>query len=641
MSTQTNAMPPFQQWQNSYGYDNSPDHYALQHGIYEGTAKILNSMNDSNRFLSGEVNSLAKDVSESNARLTNTVENHAIGIREAVDRSALTNGNAIERTAAVTQTAIERVAGENRMTTVVADAASRQAAADTARDIMRAVDHTSSSGLATTERVGYQLASAVERNGSQGMSTTERTNSQLALAIERNGSNSMSATDRVGSQLSTAVERNGGNMMTAIERVAGEGRMTTTVTDAASRQAAADQSRDLAIAIERNGANSVNASNSQGTLLLGAIERNAGESRMTTVTAAGQTDSKLTDVRHSIINSVNSAESEVTAAVNRGTNELLNVNAQNFSTLLTASNTVGWENRTALNAGFTTVMSEALKSKGDITLQNANNYASLLLENQKVHHQNLLNTNENFSSIQLETQKMKEYLSAKGDNQFAVNQLEQQKVKADLAHQAANNFSINQLESQKVRSDLAQQASSHFSMNQLELQKTKEYLSSKGDNHYASLLLEGQKNKSDLAQQAATHFSISQLEAQKIKESLAAQLAEAKYEALKSQNMIVEKIGDCCCDVKQKIDTIDRDRLRDNLTVANNDNSLLKVVELAQTFGGAGFGWGGRGGYERGHHRDGDRNYYYYNDRDDRRHDDRRGDDRRGDDRGGRGDDRH
>jgi len=613
MSTQTTAMPPFQQWQNSYGYDNSPDHYALQHGIYEGTAKILNSMNDSNRFLSGEVNSLAKDVSESNARLTNTVENHSIGIREAVDRSALTNGNAIERTAAVTQTAIERVAGENRMTTVVADAASRQAAADTARDIMRAIDHTSSSGLATTERVGYQLASAVDRNGAQGMSTTERTNSQLALAIERNGSNTMGATERVGSQLSTAVERNGGNIMTAIERVAGEGRMTTTVTDAASRQAAADQSRDLAIAIERNGANSVNASNAQGTLLLGAIERNAGESRMTTVTSAGQTDAKMTDIRHSIINSITNAESELSASVNRGTNEILNANAQNFNTLLTASNSVGWENRAAINAGFTSTMTEALKSKSEITLQNANNYASILLENQKVHHQNLLNTNENFSSVMLETQKMKEYLSAKGDNQFAVNQLEQQKIRSDLAHQASTNFSINQLE----------------------LQKTKEYLSSKGDNHYASLLLEGQKNKSDLAQQAATHFSISQLEAQKIKESLSAQLAEAKYEALKSQNLIVEKIGDCCCEVKQKIDTIDRDRLRDNLTVANNDNSLLKVVELAQTLG-----WGNRGGYERGHHRDGDRNYYYYNDRDDRRHDDRR-DDRRGDDRGGRGDDRH
>lgn len=531
MSTPTSAMPPYPQWQPSYAYDPSHEIYGLQ--------------------------------------------------------------NAIERTAAVTQTAIERVAGDNRMTTVVADAASRQAAADTARDIMRNIDH----------------------QGSLGTSTTERTNAQLALAIERNGSNGLSTTERIGNQLGVSVERNGGNIMTAIERVAGEGRMTTTVTDAASRQANADSARDLAIAIERNGANAVNSSASQGTLLLGAIERNAGESRMTTVTSAGQTDAKMTDIRHSIINSVNQSEAETVAAVNRGTNELLNITGQNFNTLLTASNTVGWENRTAINNGMANVLTEALKSKGEVTLQNANNHAILLLENQKIHHQSLLNINDNFSSLQLETQKMKEYLSAKGDNQFAINQLEQQKVKADLAQQASTNFAINQLEQQKV----------------------KEYLSSKGDNHYASLLLEGQKNKSDLAQQAATHFSISQLEAQKIKESLAAQLAEAKYEALKSQNIIVEKMGECCCEVKEKIDNVDRDRLRDNLTVANNDNSLLKVVELAQAFGGRFGGWGDRGhGYERGHRDEGDRNYYYYNDR---RGDDRHGYDRRGDDR--RGDDRH
>ena len=112
MSAQTTALPPFQQWQNSYGYENPYDAQSLQHAIYSGTGKVLSSMNDSNRFLSGEVNSLSKDIYESNAKLSNTVENHSIGIREAVDRSALTNGNAIERTAGITQSAIERVAGE-------------------------------------------------------------------------------------------------------------------------------------------------------------------------------------------------------------------------------------------------------------------------------------------------------------------------------------------------------------------------------------------------------------------------------------------------------------------------------------------------------------------------------------------------
>ena len=43
--------------------------------------------------------------------------------------------------------------------------------------------------------------------------------------------------------------------------------------------------------------------------------------------------------------------------------------------------------------------------------------------------------------------------------------------------------------------------------------------------------------------------------------------------------------------MKQKIDLIDRDRLRDNLIVQREDNNLLKVLELT---GGLGGGWGGR-----------------------------------------------
>jgi hypothetical protein len=86
---------------------------------------------------------------------------------------------------------------------------------------------------------------------------------------------------------------------------------------------------------------------------------------------------------------------------------------------------------------------------------------------------------------------------------------------------------------------------------------------------------------------------------------LTLQLADAKYEALKSQQFLADKICECCCDVKQKIDRadcnikekvdlIDRDRLRDNLTVSNNDNNLLKILEFTQAFG-HGYGYGGYG----------------------------------------------
>jgi hypothetical protein len=74
-------------------------------------------------------------------------------------------------------------------------------------------------------------------------------------------------------------------------------------------------------------------------------------------------------------------------------------------------------------------------------------------------------------------------------------------------------------------------------------------------------------------------------EAQKIKECLSAQLADAKYEALKSQQYLGDKIDECCCSVKEKMDVIDRDRLRDNLTVEREENNVLKILELGQFYG--------------------------------------------------------
>jgi len=97
--------------------------------------------------------------------------------------------------------------------------------------------------------------------------------------------------------------------------------------------------------------------------------------------------------------------------------------------------------------------------------------------------------------------------------------------------------------------------------------------------------LELQKVKEGLAAQASHHFASTQLEAQKIKEVLSAQLADAKYEALKSQQYLGDKIDECCCSVKEKIDVIDRDRLRDNLTVERGDNNILKLLELGDLYG--------------------------------------------------------
>ena len=393
-----------------------------------------------------------------------------------------------------------------------AERTKQQAANDIARDILRAVDHN-----------GQFNSSAIDRNGANNAHVTELNSAQLATAIERNGANGMSTTERVNSQLAMAIERNGAVNNSAIERTAGEARLTTVVSDAASRQAANDSARDIERAVDRSGLAAVTTTKDAYNGLLGSVERNSGETRLATALSSANTDMKLTDVRHSILNDVN-----------RSANEILNANTQSLNVITKAVTDGAWEQRTASAAGFQNLAELELKNTYEVTKQQGDHYASMLLEQQK----------------------LGQYITSKADNHFAINQLEMQKVKEGLATQASNNFAITQLEAQKVRESLATQA--------------------------------------------AQNFAISQLEAQKNREAIQMQLAEAKYEALKSQQYLGDKMAECCCTIKEKMDTIDRDRLRDNLTVARDRNNTLEQVEVMELLLNRRGGWGeGRGDRDR------------------------------------------
>ena len=315
-----------------------------------------------------------------------------------------------------------------------------------------------------------------------------------AKAIDRNTSYVGSAVERNGGQLMGAVERSNGVIMTAIEKVAGETRLTSTVNDAASRQASADTARDISIAIERNGANAVNATSASNASLLGAIERNAGEGRVTTVSAQGQLDAKLTDVRHSILNDVNRSGSDMMAS-----------NVQNLNVLTKHVTDGAWETRAALNSGFAS------------------------------------------TAVGLE----------------------------------------------KIKSELASAASDHYSSMQLEQQKLGQFMTSKMDGQFAATQLEILRSKADLSAQSASQFSISQLEQQKLGASLSAQMAEAKYDALKNHTDMSKQLAECCCEIKEKSDRLDRDRLRD-------ENTVYKINPFGPVGGGilgAGLPYGGVGPY--------------------------------------------
>ena len=427
-SWQNNVYPPF----NPYTQDPSQilasmQNNALTSNIYDSTNKIVSSINDSQRLFTQEHAGVNKNIYDSTSNTLSAIN----------DSQRLFS---------------QEFAGVNK----------------------NIYDTIAANGI------------AIERTAANGMATTERVNNQLSTAVERTAGNSMATTERATGQVANAVERNAGQIMSAVERVAGEGRLTTTVADAASRQASNDSARDIIRAVDRIGSEAMGNIKDTHSGLLGSIERNAGENRVQTLQSNGQLAVTLTDVRHSILNDIH-----------RSASDILSANQQSLNVLTKHVTDSAWESRTALANGFHNMNEEYLKSKHDLAQQASTYYASNLLENQK-------------STALLAKQQ---------DNQFAA-------------------------------------------------------MISKSDNHFAALLLEQQK----------------------VKECLTLQLQDAKYEALKNKQDLSKELAECCCEIKMKVDhraqdvintvdTLDRNRLRDDLTVANNENNLLRALEYYDDHG--------------------------------------------------------
>ena len=315
---------------------------------------------------------------------------------------------------------------------------------------------------------------------------------------------------------------------------------------------------NLSTAVERNGNAAQVTSERIGGNVMTAIEKVAGEGRLTTTIVDAASRQAANDSARDILAAV-----ERNGAINSG------ITKDAHNGLLGAIERNAGENR------MTTV---TVGGQNDAKLVNVHNGISTQLSNMEGEFLSTVNlvAGDIKTGVANSAWESRTGVSAG----FAANALESSK-----------NTSSILLDSQK----LAARNSDHYASLLLEQQKLKEYLSSKGDTHFAMNQLEMQKVKEGLASQAAHHFASTQLEAQKIKECLSAQLADAKYEALKSQQYLGDKIDECCCSVKEKMDVIDRDRLRDNLTVEREENNVLKLLELSEIYG-RGRGDRGRGG---------------------------------------------
>ena len=337
------SMNPFDYFHNSQ---------ITNQNINHGTDRVMTGLNESTQYLTAGVNTVSKDLNAA-----------TLGLRDAIERGNLINGNAIERTS-----------GDIKLNSTILDAANRQAANDSIRDVLRAVDANGNVNGATTERVG---------------------------------SNLNSTTERVGSNLNTAIERNAAQL----ERVAGEGRLTTTVTDAASRQAANDSVRDVIRSIAATDV---------------SVERTAGETRSNFLSGLASQSALVADTRKTI-----------TEQINRGTNELIGVIGNNATNMSDLFNINAAESRTANNINLL----EQVRGNANVLQQGATNHGINLLEQQKIGSLLAAQGARSFADMMLEQQKSTAVLSHEGTKQYADIMMEQQKAAAVLAAQGARSYS--------------------------------------------------------------------------------------------------------------------------------------------------------------------------------------------------------
>jgi hypothetical protein len=386
------------------------------------------------------------------------------------------------------------------------------------------------------DQIYASVSGNAERTKQQAANDIAR---DILRAVDQNGATNSHITEISAAQLASAIERNGANNASTTERA--NYQLATAVERNGSNAMSTTErvNSQLATAVERNGANN-----------MAAIERTTGEARLTTVIADAASRQAANDSTRDVLRTVDRVGAEAVGSTK-----------DSFATLL------GTVER---NAGETRLAGAIASGVTDNALRDVR------------------------YSILSDVNRVGNELNASGVQTF--NVLNKAITDSAWEHRSAmaNGFQNVSEEHLRTKYDLSKAQDAHYSSLLLEQQKLGHFMSAKADGHFASNQLEMQKVKEGLACQASTYNAAAILDAHRNREAIQKDLAEAKYEALKSQQYLTDKIGECCCSIKEKMDVIDRDRLRDNLIVSRDDNNVLKVLEFGAL---AGYGRGDRGGY--------------------------------------------
>jgi hypothetical protein len=354
--------------------------------------------------------------------------------------------------------------------------------------------------------------------------------------------------DTIGAQslgLRDAIERNALSLATGATNSAG---------------VAAAAARDIQVAIERNGLTGTGVTERVGSGLMTSVERTAGETRLANAVADAASRQATNDLAR-----------DITSQSVRGTTDVLKSLADDryLGAVADAAS------RQAINDLARDITASGVKGTTDVLKSLADDrYTSAIAAAATQQATNDL-TRDVIGNVNRSTNEI-----MKGITDSAYSAL------TAIERNGNSNRELTTQAGYETRTLMNDRANAAV----LESHRGFDRLHGQASAQYASLLLEQHKSSDHISRELAE----AKYEALKNKEHLSMQLAassaESKYEALKNTQMLSSQLAECCCEIKMKVSdvstkvddtvrTLDSNRVRDSLNVANNEINMFRLYD--------------------------------------------------------------